>query len=70
MFDARGRRADEQIDVLRLLWSDQPGAGHSGEFFEFANAACYPKPISAIPIHIGGHSRAAARRAGRRGDGL
>ncbi|OBJ41791.1 LLM class F420-dependent oxidoreductase [Mycolicibacterium mucogenicum] len=70
-FDARGRRADEQIDVLRLLWSDQPeGATHSGEFFEFANAACYPKPVSPIPIHIGGHSRAAARRAGRRGDGL
>jgi len=69
-FDARGRRADEQIDVLRLLWSDQEGATHSGEFFEFANAACYPKPVSSIPIHIGGHSRAAARRAGRRGDGL
>ncbi|MUL49176.1 LLM class F420-dependent oxidoreductase [Mycobacterium sp. CBMA293] len=70
-FDARGRRADEQIDILRLLWSDQPdGADHSGEFFEFANAACYPKPISPIPVHIGGHSRAAARRAGRRGDGL
>jgi len=70
-FDARGRRADEQIDVLRLLWSDQPdGATHSGEFFEFAHAACYPKPVSPIPIHIGGHSRAAARRAGQRGDGL
>ena len=70
-FDARGRRADEQIDILRLLWSDQPdGADHSGEFFEFAHAACYPKPVSQIPIHIGGHSRAAARRAGRRGDGL
>ncbi|MUL65019.1 LLM class F420-dependent oxidoreductase, partial [Mycobacterium sp. CBMA 234] len=55
-FDARGRRADEQIDILRLLWSDQPdGANHSGEFFEFANAACYPKPISPIPVHIGGH---------------
>jgi probable F420-dependent oxidoreductase len=69
-FDARGRRADEQIDVLRLLWSDREGATHSGEFFEFANAACYPKPVSPIPIHVGGHSRAAARRAGRRGDGL
>lgn len=65
-FDDRGRRADEQIDVLRLLWSDQPdGASHSGEFFQFAHAACYPKPVSPIRIHIGGHSR-----AGRRGDGL
>jgi alkanesulfonate monooxygenase SsuD/methylene tetrahydromethanopterin reductase-like flavin-dependent oxidoreductase (luciferase family) len=33
---------------------------------------CYPKPIAAerLPIHIGGHSRAAARRAGRLGDGF
>ena len=70
-FEDRGRRADEQLDVLRLLWSDQPdGASHRGEFFEFTDAACYPKPLSPIPIHIGGHSRAAARRAGRRGDGL
>jgi probable F420-dependent oxidoreductase len=70
-FESRGRRADEQLDVLRLLWSDHPdGADFHGEFFEFAGAACYPKPISPIPVHIGGHSRAAARRAGRRGDGL
>jgi len=70
-FEARGRRADEQIDVLRLLWSDQPdGADHHGEFFDFTAAASYPKPVSPVPIHIGGHSRAAARRAGRRGEGL
>ena len=70
-FEARGRRADEQLDVLRLLWSERPeGASHHGEFFEFTDAACYPKPVSPIPIHIGGHSRAAARRAGRRADGL
>jgi len=32
----------------------------------------YPKPARAggVPIHIGGHSRAAARRAGRHGDGI
>ena len=30
---------------------------------------CYPN-LSAVPIHIGGHSRAAARRAGRLGDGF
>jgi len=33
---------------------------------------CYPKPVagSRLPVHIGGHSRAAARRAGRFGDGF
>jgi probable F420-dependent oxidoreductase len=70
-FDERGRRADEQIEVMRLLWEDRPdGASHRGEFFEFTHAACHPKPVRPIPIHIGGHSKAAARRAGRLGDGL
>ncbi|MGV0850188.1 LLM class F420-dependent oxidoreductase [Mycolicibacterium phlei] len=70
-FATRGRRADEQLAVLRLLWADRPGgAGFHGEFFDFENAMCYPKPLGPIPIHIGGHSSAAARRAGRLGDGF
>ena len=70
-FSSRGRRADEQLEVMRLLWEDRPdGASYSGEFFEFDHAACYPKPVGGVPIHIGGHSRAAARRAGRLGDGF
>jgi probable F420-dependent oxidoreductase len=70
-FSSRGRRADEQLEVMRLLWEDRPdGASFSGEFFEFDYAACYPKPTRWVPIHIGGHSRAAARRAGRLGDGF
>ncbi|SEH79001.1 probable F420-dependent oxidoreductase, Rv2161c family [Mycolicibacterium rutilum] len=70
-FASRGRRADEQLAVLRLLWEDQPdGAEFHGEFFDFAHAMCYPKPAGRIPVHIGGHSRAAAIRAGRFGDGF
>jgi probable F420-dependent oxidoreductase len=72
-FDSRGRRADEQIHVLRELWADNPdGISHHGEFFDFDHAMCYPKPVAAqgVPIHIGGHSRIAARRAGRLGDGF
>lgn len=70
-FASRGRRADEQIAVLRALWADHPsGAEFHGEFFDFAHAMSYPKPARPIPVHIGGHSRAAARRAGRLGDGL
>ncbi|BBZ76224.1 hypothetical protein MANY_15610 [Mycolicibacterium anyangense] len=72
-FDSRGRRADEQIEVLRALWADNPdGVSHHGEFFDFDAATCYPKPAAgqSVPIHIGGHSRAAARRAGRLGDGV
>ncbi|MGO8768191.1 MAG: LLM class F420-dependent oxidoreductase [Mycobacterium sp.] len=72
-FDSRGRRADEQLAVLRTLWADRPqGASYHGEFFDFDDVMCYPKPVARerLPIHIGGHSRAAARRAGRFGDGL
>lgn len=70
-FDSRGRRADEQIAVLRGLWDgDADGVSHHGEFFDFDHAMSYPKPVGRVPIHIGGHSRAAARRAGRVGDGL
>ena len=72
-FENRGRRADEQLAVLRTLWADQPqGASYHGEFFRFDNVMCYPKPVAreCLPVHIGGHSPAAARRAGRLGDGF
>src|SRR3954471_13148178 len=72
-FDSRGRRADEQIQVLRALWADNPdGVSHHGEFYDFDHAMTYPKPVAAegIPIHIGGHSREGARRGGRLGDGF
>lgn len=73
-FDARGRRADEQLEVLHKLWADSAptGVDHHGEFFDFDAAMSYPKPVrpGGVPIHIGGHSKAAARRAGRYGAGL
>lgn len=71
-FASRGRRADEAIDVLRLLWSgDERGVSFEGEFFSFPAISIYPKPYSGstLPIHVGGSSRAGARRAGLRGDG-
>jgi probable F420-dependent oxidoreductase len=71
-FGARGRRADEAIDVLRLLWAGgEDGVSFEGEFFAFDNLCSFPKPsgVASLPIHVGGSSRAAARRAGRRGDG-
>jgi alkanesulfonate monooxygenase SsuD/methylene tetrahydromethanopterin reductase-like flavin-dependent oxidoreductase (luciferase family) len=70
-YATRGRRADEAIDVLRALWAgDATGASFSGEFYAFENVTSYPKPLERLPIHVGGSSAAAARRAGRRGDGL
>jgi probable F420-dependent oxidoreductase len=69
-FATRGRRADEAIDVLRLLWSGgEDGVSFDGEFYSFTSLCSYPKPLARLPIHVGGSSRAAARRAGLRGDG-
>ncbi|MFV2099273.1 LLM class flavin-dependent oxidoreductase [Micromonospora sp. LOL_014] len=71
-FRSRGRRADEAIDVLRLLWGgDADGVSFHGEFFDFERVCSFPKPhgATALPIHVGGSSRAAARRVGLRGDG-
>jgi probable F420-dependent oxidoreductase len=71
-FSTRGRRADEAIDVLRLLWGGgEDGVSFDGEFFAFENLVSFPKPLGVthLPIHVGGSSRAAARRVGLRGDG-
>lgn len=71
-FASRGRRADEAIDVLRLLWGgDETGVSFDGEFFSMSAVCSYPKPFwgRVLPIHVAGSSLAAARRAGRRGDG-
>ena len=72
-FHTRGRRADEAIDVLRLLWAgDADGVSYDGEFYSFQDLCVYPKPYQAstLPIHVGGSSPAAAQRAGLRGDGF
>ncbi|MGA9490158.1 MAG: LLM class F420-dependent oxidoreductase [Mycobacterium sp.] len=72
-FESRGRRADEQLAVLRALWDTGTAeVSHHGEFFHFDDVVCSPHPVAGqhLPVHIGGHSKAAARRAGRYGDGF
>jgi probable F420-dependent oxidoreductase len=70
-FATRGKRTDEYIEAMKVLWRD-PIASYSGEHVSFHEVKCNPRPVQAggIPIHIGGHSKAAARRAGRLGDGF
>jgi probable F420-dependent oxidoreductase len=71
-YRTRGRQADEAIDLLRLLWAGgEQGVSFEGEFFRLNEVCSFPKPYESrpLPIHIGGSSLAAARRAGLRGDG-
>lgn len=70
-FERRGARTDEYVEVMRRLWRE-PSTAFSGEFMNFSDLNSYPKPAGpdGVPIHIGGHSDAAARRAGRIGDGF
>lgn len=69
-FAARGRRTEEYIEVMRKLWASD-SVSHKGEFVEFAHMNSNPKPQrGAVPIVVGGHSRTAAERAGRIGDGF
>ena len=66
----RGKRLDEYIEAMRELWRE-PVASYRGEFVNFQRVYSDPKPpAGAVPIHIGGTSEAAARRAGRVGDGF
>ena len=72
-FDRRGQVADEAIEVMRALWAGvTEGVDFAGEFFAFRGAHSWPKPhrTSGVPLYIGGHSAAAARRAGRLGNGF
>ena len=66
----RGARTDEYVEVMRTLWSGNSVA-FDGEFTSFAGVSSNPKPVSGnVPIVVGGHTEAAARRAGRLGDGF
>jgi probable F420-dependent oxidoreductase len=67
-FDHRGARADEAIEIIRLIL----GGGmvdYHGTFYEFGKLAMSPAPGEPVPVYVGGHTDAALRRAARTGDG-
>jgi probable F420-dependent oxidoreductase len=68
-FTQRGRRTDEAIHVIRLLWT-QDEVSFQGEFYKLDRVTIFPKPWqSPPPIWIGGKSEAAIKRTARLGDG-
>lgn len=69
-FEGRGPRTEEAIVAMRALWT-QERASFEGATTSFRDCFLRPQPANgSIPVHIGGHSEAAARRAGRIGDGF
>lgn len=69
-FNDRGKRTDEYVAAMRALWT-QDAASFHGDFVNFDECISLPHPVqSSVPIHIGGHSDIAAKRAGRIGDGF
>jgi probable F420-dependent oxidoreductase len=68
-FHTRGKRSEEQIEVLRKLWT-QPLVTHKSAHHAIDNAGLNPLPVQRpIPIWFGGGSDAVFRRAARIGDG-
>jgi probable F420-dependent oxidoreductase len=68
-FKTRGRRSEEQIEVLRKLWT-QPLVTHWSPHHAIDNAGLNPLPIQRpIPIWFGGAADAVFERAARLGDG-
>ena len=64
----RGRRMDESLQILRGLGEGTP-VTFDGEFFSLDEALILPAPSPRVPLIVGGRSDAAARRAGKFGDG-
>ncbi|MDJ0878711.1 MAG: TIGR03619 family F420-dependent LLM class oxidoreductase [Halieaceae bacterium] len=67
-FRSRGKRMDEMLEILPLLWSGD-WVEYRGEHYQFAPLEMNPPPPGPIPIWIGGISDAAMKRAARSADG-
>ena len=68
-FKNRGRRVEEQVEVLRKLWT-QPLVNFKGAYHVINSAGLNPMPVQRpIPIWFGGSTEPALRRAARLGDG-
>ena len=68
-FTNRGKRQEEQVEVLRRLW-DEPIVDFDGNWHRIDRAGLNPLPGRRIPIWFGGFSDPAFRRAARIGDGF
>src|SRR4051794_8078472 len=69
-FADRGRRLDDYVEVMRACWSDDK-ATVDNTYASFKDCIVRPQPVNKrVPIVIGGHTKKAAQRAARIGDGF
>ena len=68
-YETRGRRFDEQVQVLRMLWT-QKLVNFKGEFHHIDRANIAPRPKGRLPLWFGGATAPAIRRAAAEGDGF
>jgi probable F420-dependent oxidoreductase len=67
--EGRGARADEYLAAMRALWEEE-APSFSGRHVEFEGVDAHPRPVQRpLPVVVGGHTRAAHRRAARSADG-
>lgn len=65
----RGKRVEEQVEVLRLLWT-KPLVNFHGRWHQIPDAGINPLPVQRpIPVWFGGHHENVLRRIARMGDG-
>jgi probable F420-dependent oxidoreductase len=68
-FSNRGQRIEEQIEVMRALWT-QDLVTYQGKWHRITDAGINPRPVQgSIPIWFGGGAPAVMRRVGQIGDG-
>jgi probable F420-dependent oxidoreductase len=68
-FTNRGKRVEEQLEVMRLLWT-QELVTYSGQWHRVSDAGIKPLPVQRpIPVWMGGDSEVVIRRAARLADG-
>ena len=69
-FERRGARCDEYLEIIRTLWCDDVSS-YDGEFYQLKPCHMYPKPVQKpmVPVTVGGHSKAALKRAAKYGTG-
>jgi probable F420-dependent oxidoreductase len=68
-FSNRGRRLEEQIELMRALWT-QDVIDFSGRYHRIPEAGLNPLPVQRpIPVWIGGYADIVMERIGRLADG-